>query len=196
MDNTNPLLQRSTRPDFAAVRPEHVAQAIEPLLATADAALEAAVGDAVPADYDALSRTLDVPVEQLGHAWGIVRHLHSVADTPELRAAYTAMLPRMTDFFTRMGADERLYAKYKALAASPAAAGLNAARRKALADAQRDFVLGGAELQGAARERFALVTARARNLPACTCGRAEGRPSIMVCTWPASRSATAGALPL
>jgi len=164
MDNTNPLLQRSARPDFAAVRPEHAALAIEPLLATADAALEAAVGDAVPADYDALSRTLDVPVEQLGHAWGIVRHLHAVADTPELRAAYTAMLPRMTDFFTRMGADERLYDKYKALAASPAAAGLNAARRKALADAQRDFVLGGAELQGAARERFAQIQERSAEL--------------------------------
>ena len=164
MDSNNPLLQRDTAPDYATVRPDHVAAAIEPLLAAAAAALEAAVGDAVAADYDALSRTLDVPVEQLGHAWGIVRNLHSVADTPELRAAYTAMLPRMTDFYTRMGADERLYAKYKALAASPAAAALNPARRKALADAQRDFVLGGAELQGAARERFAQIQERSAEL--------------------------------
>ena len=161
---TNPLLQRSATADFATVHADHVAPAIDVLLRDADAALEAAVSPAVPADYDALSAALDLPVERLGHAWGIVRHLQSVADTPELRAAYVAALPRVTDFYTRLGADERLYAKYKALAASPAAASLNPARRQALANALRDFVLGGAELQGAARERHAQIQERSAQL--------------------------------
>ena len=156
----NPLLDHGGLPRFAEVRPEHVTPAIDTLLADAEAALQAAVGDGVPADYDALSAVLDVAVERLRRSWGAVGHLQSVVDTPALRAAYTENLPRVTEFMTRLGSDERLYAKYKAVAASPAAARLSPAKRKALADALRDFVLGGAELQGAARVRFAQLQDR------------------------------------
>ena len=151
---TNPLLQPGGLPAFDAIRPEHVEPAIDTLLKAADDALERAVSDAVPADYDALSAVLDVAGERLRAAWGAIGHLKSVADTPELRAAYNAALPKVTELSTRHASDERLYAKYKAIAASPAAAALSAPRRKALSNAMRDFVLSGAELQGEAKARF------------------------------------------
>jgi oligopeptidase A len=161
---TNPLLQFDALPDFAAITPEHVSPAIDQLLADAEAALERAVGPEVAADYDALSAVLDVATERLGRAWGTVSHLHSVADTPELRAAFNDNLPKVTAFHTKLGADERLFAKYKAVAASPGAARLPAPRKKALANALRDFVLSGAELQGAAKERFAAIQERSAEL--------------------------------
>ena len=157
---SNPLLLQAEHPAFADIRPEHVEPAITLLLAQADAALERAVSADIPPDYDALSLVLDVAVERLNHAWSQVSHLQSVVDTPELRQAQAQMLPAIIDFSTRMGADQRLYAKYKALAASPAAAQLNAARTKALANALRDFVWGGAELQGTSRERYAAIQDR------------------------------------
>jgi oligopeptidase A len=160
----NPLLNFHTLPDFASIRPEHVTPAIDELLAQADAALERAVGPDVAADYDAMSAVLDVATERLGRAWGVVSHLNSVADTPELRAAFNENLPKVTAFHTKLGADERLYAKYKAVAASPSAARLTPPRRKALANALRDFVLSGAELRGAAKERFAAIQARTAEL--------------------------------
>ncbi len=161
---TNPLLQFNALPDFAAIRPEHVSPAIDHLLAEAEAALERAVGPDVAADYDALSAVLDVATERLGRAWGTVSHLHSVADAPELRAAFNQNLPKVTAFHTRLGADERLFAKYKAVAASPSSAQLPAPRKKALANALRDFVLSGAELQGAAKQRFAAIQERTAEL--------------------------------
>ncbi|HVK32483.1 MAG TPA: M3 family metallopeptidase [Burkholderiaceae bacterium] len=160
----NPLLQFDTLPDFRAIQPGHVTPAIDRLLADADAALERTVGPTVAPDYDAMSAVLDVATERLSRAWGVVSHLNSVADTPELRAAYNDNLPKVTAFHTKLGADERLYAKYKAVAASPAAAALNAARRKSLDNALRDFVLSGAELQGAARLRFAQIQERLAEL--------------------------------
>ncbi len=162
--NANPLLAGGDLPPFDAIQPEHVAPAIDELLAAADAALEQVVGPDVPADYDAMARVLDVAVERLDAAWGHVSFLQSVADTPALRAAHADNQPRIVDFHTRLGADERLYAKYKTLAASPAASQLGSARRKALADALRDFVLGGAELQGPARQRFAAIQERSAAL--------------------------------
>ncbi len=154
---TNPLLDFSGLPRFAEIRPEHVGPAIERLIADADTALERATSDAVPAEYGALSAVLDVATERLSRAWGTVNHLNGVADTPELRAAYTQNLPKVVDFHSRLGADERLYAKYKAVLASPGAAALTASRKKALGNSLRDFVLSGAELAGAAKTRFAAV---------------------------------------
>ena len=153
----NPLLDTSGIPLFDQIKPEHVSPAIDVLLAQAEAALDKVTGPDVPADYDALSLMLDVATETLGRAWGAVGHLNSVADTTELRAAYNENLPRMTEFYTRLGADERLYAKYKALALSEQGLTLSAPRKRALDNALRGFVLGGAELQGAAKERFAAI---------------------------------------
>ena len=160
----NPLLQIDDLPAFDAIRPEHVTPALDALLAEGNAALERVLDPAVPADYNAMSAVLDVATERLGRAWGAVSHLNAVADTPALRAAYTENLPKVTEFHTRLGADERLYAKYKAVAAAPAATTLAAPRRKALANALRDFTLSGAELEGAAKDRFAEIQERAADL--------------------------------
>ena len=149
----NPLLDFTDLPLFDQVRPEHVGPAIDQLLTESEAALEATVAPDLPADWLTLSRTLDVATEKLGRAWGVVGHLNAVMDTPELRAAYNAALPKVTEFWTRLGSDERLYAKYKAI--DPAA--LNPEQRQAHKNALRGFVLGGAELQGAAKERYAAI---------------------------------------
>lgn len=156
----NPLLQLEGLPAFAEIRPEHVSPAVDLLLAQANAALERATGPEVPADYEAMSAVLDVATERLNRAWGAVGHLNAVANTPELRTAYNDNLGRVTEFHTRLGSDERLFAKYKALAADA----LPAPRRKALSNAIRDFVLGGAELTGQAKERFAQIQERSAEL--------------------------------
>jgi oligopeptidase A len=153
----NPLLDFRDLPRFGEIRPEHVVPAIAEMLLACDAALDAAVSDAVPPDYEALSAVLDVATERLGRAWGVVGHLDAVADSAELRAAHNEMLPRVTEFQTRLGADMRLFAKYRAVFASPASGALSTARRQALSNALRDFVLSGAELKGAQRERFAQI---------------------------------------
>ncbi len=149
----NPLLSTAPLPLFDQILPEHVAPAIETLLAKASEALETVTAPAFPAQWEAIARELDVATEKLGIAWGAVSHLKSVADTPELRAAYNAMLPAVTDFWTRLGADERLFAKYKAIDVQT----LNTEQRQAHKNAIRNFVLGGADLAGAERERFAAI---------------------------------------
>ena len=112
---TNPLLDFSGLPLFDRILPEHVSPAIDALLVKADAALEQVTVPDFPAGWNDIAGVLDVATEKLGRAWGAVSHLNSVADTPELRAAYNAALPKVTEFWTRLGADERLYAKYKAI---------------------------------------------------------------------------------
>ena len=152
----NPLLDFSDLPVFDAIEPSDIASALDVLLANAEKALVSVTAPDYPANWSEISSVLDVSVEKLSRAWGAVNHLHSVADSPELRAAYTEALPRVTAFYTRMGADERLYAKYKAIAP----ASLNAEQKRAHTLAVRNFVLSGAELTGLEKKRFAEIQER------------------------------------
>ena len=163
-DMKNPLLAQPGLAAFDEIRPEHVTPAMDVLLAEADAALERAVGPEVPPDFDAMSAIFTVATERLSRAWRAVEHLTGVADTPELRAVHAENLPRITEFFTRQGADERLYAKYRAVAAGADAARLSPVRRKALANWLRDFKLGGADLRGAQKARYAAIQERLAEL--------------------------------
>jgi len=152
----NPLLRFDALPLFDQIHPEHVPEAIDALLEQAEKALETVTAVSFAAEWTAVARLLDVATEKLGMAWGAVNHLNSVADSPELRSAYNAALPRVTEFWTRLGADERLYAKYKAMDV----AALNPEQRQAHKNAMRNFVLGGADLTGEARKRFAEIQER------------------------------------
>ena len=153
---TNPLLSFDDLPLFDQVQPGHIEPAINALLAQADTALATVTQAEFEVSWNAIARVLDVATERLSRAWGTVSHLNSVADTPELRAAYNAALPKITEFYTRLGADERLFAKYKAIDATT----LTPEQRQAHRNALRNFVLGGAELQGTDRTRFAEIQER------------------------------------
>ncbi|MDP3606555.1 MAG: oligopeptidase A, partial [Polaromonas sp.] len=115
MTTPNPLLDFADLPLFDQILPDHVGPAIDVLLGQAEIALERVTAPEFPASWTAIAGVLDIATENLSRAWGAVSHLNGVADTPELRAAYNEALPRVTEFWTRLGADERLYAKYKAI---------------------------------------------------------------------------------
>ncbi|HUR88190.1 MAG TPA: M3 family metallopeptidase [Ramlibacter sp.] len=150
---SNPLLDFTDLPRFDQVQPADVGPAITQLLADSDKALETVTAPDFPSSWTGIAKVLDVSTERLGRAWGVVSHLNAVADTPELRVAYNESLPKVTEFWTRLGSDERLYAKYKAIDPET----LNAEQKQAWKNAIRNFVLGGAELQGDAKKRFAEI---------------------------------------
>ena len=152
--NTNPLLDFSGLPRFDAIRPEHVTAAIDTLWAEAVAAVKAAETVA-PVSWDSFVTPLDDATERLYRAWGQVSHLQSVVNTPALREVYNANLPKLSRFGSAVAQNPALYAQYKALAAAPEAGAYDDARAKVLANALRDFRLGGAELGEADKARFA-----------------------------------------
>nr|WP_243746909.1 M3 family metallopeptidase [Stenotrophomonas indicatrix] len=152
----NPLLDFSGLPRFEAIRPEHVAPALDVLLAQAEAAVSAAE-QVQPVTWQTFVTPLDDATERLWRAWGLVGHLQGVVNTPELREAYNSNLPRVTRFASALGQNLALYRQYQALAASTEAAGFDEARRKVLDNTLRDFRLGGAELDADAQQRFSAI---------------------------------------
>lgn len=149
----NPLLDFSGLPKFDAIKPEHVAPAIDTLLADAQAAVKHAE-TVSPVTWDSFVVPLDDATEKLWRAWGQVNHLQGVVNSPELRKAYNDNLPKVTRFGSALGQNLALFSQYRALAESLEPATLDAARAKTLDNALRDFRLGGAELPEAQKARF------------------------------------------
>ncbi len=151
----NPLLDTSGLPHFDAIRPEHIAPAIDQIIADNRALIERLLTDPEPPRWDRFVTPLEDANERLSRAWGPVSHLHSVLDSPELREAYNSRLPAVTEYWADLGQDERLYARYKAIDASGAE--LSTERRRVLDNELRDFRLGGAELASEPKARFKAI---------------------------------------
>ena len=154
---TNALLDFSDLPRFDIFSPADVTPAITRLLEDARALVDQLETPDASADWDNFVEPLERVTERLGRAWGVVGHLNAVVDTPELRATYNENQPRVTEFWTELGQNLKLFDKYKALQASAGYHALSPARRKIIDNAIRDFRLGGAELPEAQKKRFAEI---------------------------------------
>ncbi len=163
---SNPLLDFSDLPRFDAIRAEHVGPAVDELLARARATVEAVVRVTQPPTWENVAAPLADALDELDRAWGAVHHLNAVASTPEIREAYHAGLPKVTAFSADLAQDERLYARFKALAESPAFATLDPARRALVLNELRDFRLGGAELPPPQKARLKAVEEELADLSA------------------------------
>jgi oligopeptidase A len=151
--NQNPLLQFEGLPRFDQIRPEHVAPAMDELLAGGRRAIASSIQ--APATWSEFVAPLEDANERLGRAWGQVAHLHAVMDHPELREAYNAALPKISQYWTELGQNLRLYQKYKELGRAADFASLPPPRKKIVENALRDFRLGGAELPLEKKQRYA-----------------------------------------
>ena len=164
MTDHNPLLDDAPLPAFDRIRAEHVVPALEHALAQARATLVQVLGASSEPTWSTLIEPMEAMGERLDRVWSPVRHLHGVLDSPALREAYEACLPRLSAFHTELSQNTELYQAYRAFAASPHHAALDAPRRRVVDNALRDFRLGGVALQGEARERYAAIQARLSDL--------------------------------
>ncbi len=162
--DANPLLDFSGLPRFSAMRSEHIAPAIDALLAENRAIVDRLTGPETPATWADFAQPLEEAAERLGRAWGVVGHLHAVLDSPELRDAYKANQPKMVQYWTEIGQNVRLFEKYKALRASPEFARLAPAQARVVDNEIRDFRLSGAELEPDQKKRYAEIQDEAAKL--------------------------------
>lgn len=159
--NNNPLLQATGLPAFAHIRPEHVEPAVLETIESSRAELEQLIETASQSapDFEALILPLEALGDRLHRVWAPVRHLQSVANAPELRAAYDACLPALSRYATELGHNQRLYQLYQRLSTEQAAQqkGVREGGARLLQLAIRDFTLAGVHLPEEQKARFKAV---------------------------------------
>jgi oligopeptidase A len=142
---------------YSEIKPSDIAPAIEFLLEQAQHAVDQAVSPSTPAKWNDLVEPLEDATESLSRSWGVISHLNSVADTPELRSAYGDIMPKVTAFFSSLGQNLALYQKFKELSQGDDFSTLNLAQKKVIENSLRDFRLGGAELSDIEKPRFSEI---------------------------------------
>lgn len=153
----NPLLQDFDLPPFAEIKPEHVEPAIDQLLADSRARIAELLAQQDRLNWDSLILPMDEMAARLSKAWGPVSHLNSVCNSPELRLAHEACLPKLSEFWTELGQNKQLFNAYQKIANSTQAQQFNDAQRKVLENELRDFRLSGIDLPVDKQQRYAEI---------------------------------------
>ncbi|MDX1655301.1 MAG: oligopeptidase A [Candidatus Competibacteraceae bacterium] len=163
---TNPLLNSAPLPPFHAIRAEHVVPAIETLLERNRCRLARLLEASDSYTWNNLIEPLEAMDDELSRAWGPVRHLNSVMNSPELREAFNACLPKLSEYATEFSHNERLYRAYRSIRDGDEYARLDQAQRKVIDDALRDFHLAGVDLPADQKARYKEIMQRLSSLSA------------------------------
>jgi oligopeptidase A len=166
----NPLpMHPFLSPDFHVRWSTLVPTAIEPdirhALELSKRAIEAICAqDLSEVTYESTFLALETATEELGRGWGRLQHLDSVCDNPAQREALNQMLPEVTDFYSSLPLNERLWSALKAYGKSPAAAALDSVRKRFVEETLADFRQSGADLPAHQKQRIATIEAELSKL--------------------------------
>ena len=151
---TNPLLATNSLPLFDSIKPDHTEEAIDQILSESRTEISALLEGGGPYNWCNLVEPLEAIDDRLSRAWSPISHLNSVLSSDELRSAYNACLPKLTEYSTEMGQNRALYEAWQSLSEGEIFKQLNATQQKIVNDALRDFRLSGIALEGEAKSRF------------------------------------------
>jgi len=149
----NPLLSQDSLPLFSKIHAEHVEPAVDAVIAENRSAL-ARISALDNPTWDTFIEQLENLDERLHCAWSPAAHLNAVMNSPAIREAYNACLPKLSEYATELDQNQQLQQGYSRLKSCPAWSAFNAAQRKLIEDALRDFHLAGVNLAAEKKTRF------------------------------------------
>ena len=155
---TNPLLHNERLPAFSKISPEYVEPALDHVLEQSKQTVHNLLASLAEPTWESLVLPMEEMDASIDRVWSPVSHLNSVMNSDELRVAYNACLPKLSEFGTELGQNEHLFNAYKKLAESEHYSELDTAQKKVIDNAIRDFRLSGVELSQADRDSFKQIS--------------------------------------
>lgn len=163
----NPVLDTEGLPRFTAIRAEHIEPAIDEILADNRRQVEAILASAVPQPtWKNLIEPLEAINDRLRKAWSPVAHMNAVVNNEALRAAYNACLPKLSEYYTELAQNARLFRALGTLRDSATFSRLDRAQQQTIDHALRDFRLAGVALPAREKARFKANAQRLAELAA------------------------------
>ncbi len=163
---SNPLLNLTSLPPFKQIEPSHMVEAIETIIQDSKVAINELTDKLKPDSitWDNFVKPLEDINDRLDRAWSPISHLNSVANSDDIREAYNACLPLLSDYGTEMGQHLGLYNAVKALNGKAEALNLDSVQKKILKDDLRDFKLSGVSLSDDKKKRYGEIQKRLSEL--------------------------------
>jgi oligopeptidase A len=152
--SSNPLLSIAFHIPFDKTLPEHVEPGVRTLIEQAQQRIDAIVADESERTFENTMLALEKATENLDYALSVVRHLESVATTPELRAAWNVAEPLASAFYSQIPLNAGLWRQLKTFAETPEAKALTGTKRRFVDKTLDSFRRYGAELDPAGKKRL------------------------------------------
>ena len=154
----SPLLNIKDLPKFSQIKPEHIEPALDELLAQGRELTKKLLTENDKYTWENLIHPLELMDNQLERMWSPVGHLNGVLNTPELRDAYTACLPKLSEYGTEMGQNKELFLALQQIQDNQEKLGLDDAQQKSLEDSLKGFRLSGVDLSDDKKQRYAEIS--------------------------------------
>ncbi len=154
----SPLLNIQDLPDYKQIKPEHIEPALDHLLKEGRALTEKLLAENTQYSWDNLIHPLEELDNEMERMWSPISHMNGVVNTPELRDAYSACLPKLSEYSTEMGQNKTLFAALQQIQDQQDALGLDSAQRKSLEDSLKGFRLSGVDLADDKKQRYAEIS--------------------------------------
>lgn len=147
-ETPSPFLKNDFEIRWSQLVPGAIEHDIKVALEQAQEKIDTLAGDFEPSDltFENTLLAMEEATRGLSEAWGLVGHLDSVRNSDELREAYNAMLPEVTQFYSRIPLNEGLWKRIKAYAETDEAKALTGVEARLLDETVKDFVRSGADL--------------------------------------------------
>ena len=149
----HPFLQNDFHIKWATLTPEHIETDIGKALDEARVAVNTVASQEPPFTYTNTFATLEEGLETLNRAWGLVCHLDSVKNSPELRVAYKAILPKVSEFYASIPLNESLWQTLKAYGVQSSTEDLSPTKHRYIEETLADFREAGADLSAQQKKR-------------------------------------------
>ncbi|KAK9749668.1 hypothetical protein RND81_02G142200 [Saponaria officinalis] len=152
-DSPNPLLSDFDFPPYDAITAAHVRPGVRSTLKQLEVDLDE-LEKSVEPKWEKLVEPLEKIIDKLIVVWGIVNHLKSVKDSPELRSAIEEVQPEKVKFELRLGQSKPIYNAFRAIRESSDWPQLSETRKRIVEYQLREAILSGVSLDDDKREQF------------------------------------------
>ncbi|BBP44704.1 oligopeptidase A [Thiosulfatimonas sediminis] len=151
---SNPFFELDGFPKFDQYEVEHIAPAMEQLLAQSRAQIERLVAEPAAPTWQNFIEPMEQIDNTFERVWGPMGHLDAVKNSDEWHEAYSQCIPKVTAYSTEVGQNAGLYEKFNQLAQSDEYQSYSLAQQKVIINALRNFRLSGIALPPAEQKKF------------------------------------------
>ena len=141
-------------PNFQAINPENIEAETREHLSQNLKNLDALLTRGNGFTWENLLQPLEEMHDALTKYWAPISHLHGVCETENLRKAYNAVQPLLSEYHTAISHNERLFQAIQSIADTPQFNELTTAQQKIIEHDLRDFKLAGVQLSSEKKGRL------------------------------------------
>ncbi|MFN5868543.1 MAG: M3 family metallopeptidase, partial [Akkermansiaceae bacterium] len=161
----HPFLSTDFLPKWSTFTAEAIEPSIRHALTEAQQNIETiASQDPAKATYESSFLALEKATESLSRGWGRLQHLDSVSDNPAQREAINILLPDVTDFYSSLSLNPRLFNVLNAVAESDAVNFLTEIQQRHIKETIADFIESGAALPEEEKTRITVIDSKLSKL--------------------------------